>query len=195
MLYLKKLSETFQDFPDNESRAVIAFFYGCSHFCEDCQNKELQRYSEECTPSSLEDIYEKITDYCARTNTKNIVLSGGDPYCDIVPGTQEDMLALISTLEIEGYTVCVYTGYNIDYVNSLYEPLFYRKDGTPYDPEMPVFWKKPSYVKCGTYKKDLRDPAMGKYDDRFVLASTNQRFYCREDDEFIPMSDTHVIEL
>ena len=195
MLYLRNISETFQDFPDNESLAVIAFFYGCSHYCKNCQNKDLQLYQEGLTPYSLQEVYEAIISSCERSHTKSIVLSGGDPYCDLIPGVQEDMLALISTLENEGYEVCVYTGYDIDYVNSLYNPLFYYTSSRSSNPPMPVFWKKPSYVKCGEYKEDLRDEKMGKYEKEFILASKNQRFYCREEDNFIPMSNSNVIEL
>lgn len=192
MIYLKNISETFQDFPDNKSLAVIVFFYGCTHNCYNCQNKELQNYPKTSKGITVEEAKTKITDYCKRSNTKAIVFSGGDPYYPVNPENLRDMLTLISSLELGGYRICVYTGYDINYVNSLYKAL---RDMNSHNISMPSFCKKPSFVKCGKYEDNNRDENMGKKEAEFILASKNQRFYYREDDEFLPMSSTHIIRI
>lgn len=184
MLYIKNISETFQDFPDNENIAVIVFFYGCSHKCFHCQNEDLQNYPEE-EGLSVEEAYKKIVEYCKRSNTNLIVFSGGDPYYSINQDNLNDMLNLIDRLENENYKLCVYTGYDISYINIIYKNLF----------NVYAYWKKPSFLKCGRYEDFNRDKNMGKTENEFILASKNQRFYYRKDNEFLPMSDTHIIKL
>ena len=161
-LPLVEISETFSDYPDFVSLAVIAFFEGCSHNCKGCQSPELQKVKEE-NKKSLEECFEKITDRCKRNDTNKIVLSGGDPYDSGKP-----ILKLISKLQESGYEVCVYTGYDLLEVLSFYN----EKD-----------LRFPSYLKCGVYREDQLNDTFGKSNDKFVLVSKNQAFYKWSDKE------------
>lgn len=147
-----EIKETFLDYPDNESLAVVVFLSGCKHNCPGCQNKELQdpNYGIEITP---EELTSTIKDYCKRADTNKIVFSGGDPFYNI-----PEILIVLDNLR--DYDVCVYTGYNINKAEEFVRDI-----------------AKPLYLKCGTYKEELRDSNMGKTEDKFVLASTNQAFY------------------
>lgn len=188
MLYLNSIGETFSDFPDPNSLAVIVSFYGCTFNCKGCQNPGLQEKDPECAVSWF-NVFNDIKNYCARCNTKKVVLSGGDPFCRDIKEDLNDMLLLVSTLQTNGYTVCVYTGSTIEAVEEIYKDATtinyipdygYTKDGgrIPLSFNECVFTPTPPrYIKCGTYREDLRDKDMGKTDLKFTLASKNQAFY------------------
>ena len=160
MLYPVKINETFSDFPTVDDLAVIVYFQGCDHNCPNCQNKELQVCNKE-NAKSVKETYDLITNYCKRANTNKIVLSGGDPF---YPENRNEILSLIDTLENNGYEVCVYTGYELDDIET-----FYILD--------PRILSYPTYLKCGRYIESLREKEWGKTDDFFKLATTNQKFY------------------
>ena len=65
-----------------------------------------------------------------------------------------------STLNLSLLQVINHTGYTLKQVEEFF----------------PKEFKSPKYFKCGKYVESLRDKAMGKYEDHFILASTNQRF-------------------
>ena len=171
-MYISDIKETFLDFPDNYSLAVIVFFEGCIHNCKGCQNPLLQT-------TNVRDYHDKehvvkiITDYCKRSGTDKIVLSGGDPFYN-----KRDCLYVIDKLMKLDYKVCVYTGYTIDKVNEFY-------NGTNY--------RRPTYIKCGNYREDLTVPNSGKTEEKFVLVSTNQAFYKSEGNEFKIISEGNVL--
>lgn len=161
MPYVSDIRETFNDYPDSESIAVIVFFEGCNEGCRGCQNPSLQLRNDRDFINQ-NDLIPKIEDRCKRSNTNKIVFSGGDPY--YVYGDIFGVMYVISELTKKGYDICVYTGKTIEVMNNLFEI---------YDNKL----VKPKYLKCGPYREDLRQKDMGKYDDRFVLASSNQNFY------------------
>ena len=161
MLYLNSIGETFSDYPDSESIAVIVSFYGCTFNCKGCQNPSLQKKEKEFALDE-NTVFSKIRTQCDRSNTDKIVLSGGDPYCMDNKDDLSDMINLISDLQNHGYNVCVYTGSTIDAIENLYKD----HSSTP-----------PLYLKCGTYQEESREKSFGKDSSRFVLVTKNQAFY------------------
>lgn len=144
------LQTTWLDYPDNESLAVIFYTYGCIHKCKNCHNLDLQT-PVTSYPSSIID---EIFTYCKRNNTNKLVLSGGD--CLL----KEVNLNLTNTI-IDKYSkeldICIYTGYDIDYVKTNVHKGF-------------------KFVKCGKYDETKKiEP--NKTDTYFQLASTNQCLY------------------
>lgn len=162
-MYISDIKETFLDFPDDESLSVIVFTKGCNFNCPECQNKELQKINESDKNFKLTEVAELIINYCKRAFTNKIVFSGGDPFYN-----SDELIKLLDYLDARGYEICVYTGNTIDKVIEMFNK---------YEENNNVFIHRPLYLKCGIYREDLRDPNMGKAEDKFVLASTNQSFY------------------
>lgn len=166
-MHLNQITETFLDFPDFSSLAVIVYFEGCIHNCPGCQNKELQ------IPSSPDieyfEVAKKIKEYCKKSHTTKVVLSGGDPLYD------SNIIQLVDLLNDE-YDICIYTGYPIDFVKELFKNN-----------------KKPHYFKCGRYEETLRDPNMGKTNDSFILASKNQAFYEWDGFDYKKISENNIL--
>ena len=162
-IYFNKITQTFLDYPDDESFVMIAFFPNCLQLCYNCQNKELQKGIPEQL-KTVDEVLDIIRNYSKRMGgCKKIVLSGGDPMCNR-PG----IFKIIDTLVKEGYDICMYTGYTIEEVN-----LFFRK----YEEENNIKTERPLFIKTGRFEESLLDPNRGKFEDKFVLASTNQSFY------------------
>ena len=161
MIHLAGLKETFLDFPNSEDIAVILFTYGCSHNCMGCQSPYLQDpFGGEVL--SKEDLLNLILDRCKGNATNKVVFSGGDPLYHTSENKEQmtDLLWIVDYLERNGYECCIYTGYTLKQVEEFF----------------PKEFRSPKYFKCGKYVESLRDKDMGKYEDHFILASTNQRF-------------------
>ena len=75
----KEIKETFLDYPDNESWAIIVFFTGCAWKCKNCQNKELQDINAG-EDINVEVLSDQIKQFAKRSGTNKVVLSGGDPF-------------------------------------------------------------------------------------------------------------------
>ena len=176
MLYPIKINETFSDFPTVDDLAVIVYFQGCDHNCPNCQNKELQVCNKE-NAKSVKETYNLITDYCKRANTNKIVLSGGDPF---YTENREETMFLISYLENENYEVCVYTGYELNDIET-----FYILDTHLHS--------CPTYLKCGRYIETLKEKEWGKTDEAFKLATTNQKFYKWINGKYQQISQSNVL--
>lgn len=144
------LQTTWLDYPDNESLSVIFYTYGCIHKCKNCHNLDLQ------TPvaSYPSDTIDKILMYCKRNNTNKLVLSGGD--C-LLKGVNLDLTNAIIDRCKDTLDICIYTGYDIDYVKTNVHKGF-------------------KFVKCGKYDENMKTES-DKTDDYFQLASTNQELY------------------
>lgn len=141
----------FLDFPSPEDGSVSVFMSGCIHNCKDCQNPDLQRFED--IVDSYEDILNNIKIFCTRNNTNKIVLSGGDClFSKNLPLTQY----LLENLS--DYEVCLYTGYDIDYVKSVLKQNSFK------------------YVKCGKFIKELYQESE-KTDTYMKFASSNQELY------------------
>ncbi len=187
MIYLNEIKDTFLDFPNDSDIAVIAFFEGCSHNCNGCQNKHLAK-RKSANKRTWKFAYDSIKERCERNNTNKIVLSGGDPFFDANEEDLNDMLSLISSLESDGFEVCVYTGSSIDHVINIYNVYGKSVDAIPtgwgYEQKVEMRCFSPTYLKCGRYDDTQLNLDMGKSDNCFVLASRNQDFYKKVNDEF-----------
>ena len=163
-IYINEITQTFLDYPDDESLAMIVFTELCNHaFCYNCQNKELQEGNPDHL-RTIDEALDMIRTYSKRMgNCKKLVLSGGDPMCN-----RPAIFKVIDTLVKEGFDICMYTGYTIEEVN-----LFFKK----YEEENNIKTDKPLFIKAGRFEELLLDPNRGKSEDKFVLASTNQAFY------------------
>lgn len=146
------LSITWTDFPDKESCAVIVYFSGCSHNCPGCQNPELQdsNYGEKVDYDKLRDM---IFKEAKKAHTNKIVLSGGDPYFQPTLELNELVYGLI----FNGFKVCIYTGADFE---SVYKKIPHA-----------------TYYKCGKYDETQKENQWGKFSDKMVFVSKNQKLY------------------
>ena len=144
------IKETFIDYPDNESNALIIYFMGCSHNCGGCQNPDFQNmhYNNNTINVDSNILDSIIQDGFKRYNTNKIVLSGGDPlYSKNIEYTKELVLK---------YDVCIYTGYEMEYVHK--------------------FISGYKFIKCGKYIEELHQLSE-KTNQYIKFASTNQKLY------------------
>lgn len=148
------LEETLLEYPSNNGNALAIIFTGCPHHCIGCHSKNLQlvqTYTE--SPSEL---IARIKEKAKRALTTKLVITGGDClYGNNLEYTRE----IVNTLG-NIFDICIYTGYDIEYVKTLN-------------------LKHVKYYKCGTYKKEISRESM-KTDTQFILASSNQNFYDAE---------------
>ena len=146
------LTTTWTDFPSKKDCAVIVYFTGCGHNCPGCQNPELQNPG---TGKEIVyfDLVNMIIKEAEKAHTNKVVLSGGDPYFQ----TGFNISAVIASLIIRKYEVCVYTGADIEEA---------RK-------KMPYA----TYYKCGKYDEQNKEQQWGKFADKMVFVSKNQALY------------------
>lgn len=156
------ITETFLEYPDNYSIAVIVYFCGCDRDCVGCHNTDLQSYKE-LPKTTIQDIIE----YATRLNTNKIVLCGGDPlYYKNLPLTKE----ILKTLG-KNYDICIYTGAELEDVKSLNLSGFkFIKCGF-FDPKQFVgSTKTDEFMRFATKNQTL-------YDKDFNLLSENGVYY------------------
>lgn len=155
MLISKKIEITFTDWPDNHSHAGIIYFTGCEHNCQECHNPEFKIYELNNNLMEVEfyELMKIIIEKLRNNETNKLILSGGDPlYKKNIESTKK----IISYCNINNIDVCVYTGYDIEFVNK-------NIDGF-------------AYVKCGKFDHTKKLASL-KTDKIFRLASYNQDFY------------------
>nr|DAQ91955.1 MAG TPA: 4Fe-4S single cluster domain protein [Caudoviricetes sp.] len=147
------VDRTFIDYPDDSSEATIVYFCGCSHNCPGCQNPDMQKFIPFDGKEVLDDI-RAVSNTPPAPKTDKVVLSGGDP---LFSQHLENTKWLLRHLKMLGYHVCIYTGYDINFVKK-------------------IQLKEFDFIKCGVYNKNLQRPSF-KDDRQLVLASPNQDFY------------------
>jgi anaerobic ribonucleoside-triphosphate reductase activating protein len=139
---------------------------GCGHYCLGCSNLQLIEPTKDSIKLTVDDFILQLKDYSTRLRTNNISFLGGDP---LYKDNLDFMNALIKEIK-EQYNICIYTGYNINYVINFVEGGF-------------------KFVKCGKYDIDLKQVSEKK-DTYIKLASTNQNFY---DANYKQISDKGVL--
>lgn len=154
---------TFIDFPDNESYAVIAYVMGCPHFCDGCQNPQLQRY----VPYDWTSLVNDIVKFAEPSQTKKVVISGGDP---LMNWHIENTKRVVKALKELHFSICIYTGFDVDFCKKNFD--------CPFD-----------FIKCGGYINKISRPFV-KNDKEMILASPNQDFY---DKDFNKISNNGIL--
>jgi len=146
------LSYTFIDYPDNESMAIILYFYGCDNGCFNCQN-ENKLNNLDFKEVGIENIIKDIYILSTKLKTNKIVFSGGDClYKNNIRFTKE----LLDKLKFD-YDICIYTGYNTMYIKQNNIKGF-------------------KFIKIGKYVDNLKQDSF-KTDDFIQFASKNQNLY------------------
>lgn len=162
--YTMQLEETFLDYPDPEANAIIVYFMGCNHHCPGCHSPLLQKeinYSE-----TKEEMCQRIKDLAKRADTNKLVFLGGDPlYNKNIELTRYFCTELGKT-----YNICIFTGYDINYVKAL------NLSGV-------------KYYKCGKFDQKIARESK-KTDTMYVLASSNQDFY---DSNYKKLSENGIL--
>lgn len=146
---MKYITETFLEYPDNSSVAVIFYCGGCDRNCPGCHNTDLQNWIE----FDSKQVIKELVDYCARLNTDKIVLCGGDPLFNKNLTLTKEILYNLG----DKYSICIYTGATIQEVKDLNLSGF-------------------KFVKCGIFDASKFVGAT-KTDDFIRFATTNQELY------------------
>lgn len=154
---IKPFTESFLDYPDNHSNCISVYMTGCQGLCEDCHNKKLiNPYYKNSVEITLNQLINELKEYSKRCLTNKIALLGGDPlYSTNIDFTRE---FLNQTKDF--FDVCIYTGYDIDFV--------VKNDIIGFE-----------FIKCELYIKNKKIDSC-KTDEYFQLGSTNQKIYNKE---------------
>jgi len=154
IIILDKIVPSFIDYPDNESLCLCVVVMGCTHNCKGCQNPLFQNpeYDNGTKVVSVEELYEDLTNLCKRNRTNKIVLSGGDPLSKMNIEFTKELLS-----KLKDYDVCIYTGYDLDYVK--------ENNVTGF-----------KFIKTGRYIAEQSRPSE-KDDTKIIFASPNQKLY------------------
>ena len=151
---MDEIVSSFIDYPDNSSIALCVVVMGCGHNCPGCQNPLFQNpnYEQGTRIVTVESLVNELKTRCKREHTNKIVLSGGDPLFKTNIDFTKELLN-----QLDGYDVCIYTGYDIDYVK--------ENNVTGF-----------KFIKCGTFILSQQRKS-DKDDDKIIFASPNQKLY------------------
>ncbi len=156
--------QTFLDYPDNYSTCVICYFIGCPHSCQFCHNKEFNLNSQYRVFKNVKMYYNYLIIVSRKCKTNKLVLSGGQPL--------QHIQFIKQFLAYNKYfDVCIYTGYDIQFVK--------ENNITGF-----------KYIKCGQYDYTNKQQQV-KFDQFMTLASTNQNFY---DSEYNKISENGILK-
>lgn len=147
------IKHSFMDYPDPEKSCILIFLSGCSFHCPSCHNMELQDNTMG-TSTTASELFKRLTILSDQYKTKSIVFQGGDPLF-------KDNLTFLKEfvkLNVHTYSVCVYTGFDINFIKKNFNKGEVN------------FWK------TGLYKEGLHRESK-KTDKEFILSSSNQSFY------------------
>ena len=147
---------SFLDYPSPEGWAVMLYIPGCEHNCKNCHSPDLQdfNYSYNIKNFNMDELIREIRLTCLRNNTDKIVLTGGDP---LHPKHLQNVKYLLELLYKYKFKICIYTGYDINYIK---------------EQDIKYF----EFIKCGKYIENLKQKSE-KTDNKFTLASKNQKIY------------------
>ena len=144
-----KIQHTFLDYPDNSSGAIIVYMSGCEHNCDDCQSPDLQEFTDK---ENIVEVVSEIVHMQDKWKTNKLVISGGD--C-LHPKNLKYTKDIINTFKcFYDDEICIYTGYDLDYIKKLNLKRF-------------------DYIKGGKYEVTLKQESK-KTDEYIQFASTNQ---------------------
>lgn len=148
------MSFTFSDYPDNVSYATLVYFLGCGLSCQECYNPDLKTIDH---PNynfiDMDYFLDYLKTSCNKSKTNKVVFSGGNP----LDSLNIDFVRYFVKTFGEEFDICIYTGYNIEYV---------KKENI----------KGFKYIKTGVYDLTKKQQQI-KTDDYMQLSSSNQEFY------------------
>lgn len=185
------VQETFSDWPDDESNAIILFFIGCEHHCVNCHNSclskipksEINYWSKEFklfknhinhyeffkeqfktrkfVRISSIDTFERFIIELCEKYNTNKIIFQGG---DPLYKYNKDVVELI----LERFR----SKYNDKYNFCIYT-------GYEIEKVKELLGIYPDFIKCGTFEQDLyQNP--GKDKEKLVFASTNQELYDKD---------------
>lgn len=101
---------TKDDMLNGDGLRVVLWVSGCSHYCEDCQNKIT--WDPNVGIDFDEKAKQEIFDELEKDYIKGITFSGGDP---LYSSNVQDVLALVQEIRKEYHTkdIWLYTGYTL----------------------------------------------------------------------------------
>lgn len=148
--YNNFISESFLDYPDNNSLSIILYIPGCNRNCLGCHNSNLRDFQGF---ENLDLLIELLIQKCKKAKTNKICLQGGDPLLLENLFITQFILAKLS----RNYDICIYTGAEIDEVKKLNLKGF-------------------KFVKCGIFDKNKFIGSL-KTDQYLQFATSNQKLY------------------
>lgn len=164
---MKYITETFLEYPDNSSLAVIFYCGGCDRNCPGCHNTGLQNYIKFDHKKIIAD----IKTYCRRVKTNKIVLCGGDPLFHRNLSLTKEILYNLG----KEYDICIYTGATIKEVKDLRVRGFkFIKCGVFDSTKFVGATKTNDYIQFATTNQEL-------YDEDLNLLSKDGKYYFKED--------------
>lgn len=177
-------TETWLDYPDNESLSVLVQVLGCDHKCLNCSNPKLQDFSGEGLDKGSSLIsyiswnapgffYSALENKCKSLKTNKVVIGGGDPLY------KENLPFIKSFLEWHGnkFDICLYTGHDINYViDNKIQGFTYIKCGVYNEKLKQKSEKKDNYMQWGSKNQEL-------YNEYFDLLSHEGRYYYLNEEE------------
>lgn len=107
----------------------VLFLQGCRKNCKGCHNHQIQEHGKG-TMMNIDKLIDFIDRKCCN---KRITISGGEPLEQL-----DSLLVLVDKLKNKGYEVCVYTGWELNFV-----------------PE--ILLKMIDFIKTGGFVSDLRN--------------------------------------
>lgn len=148
-------ADSFLDYFDNENVCTSIYMVGCEHNCKNCHNKELQDFNTSLAiDMSVNDIVTKVEENCQRLYSQCVSIMGGEP---LHPKNIFYTKWLLSNLTSNGYSITLYTGYDINYV---------RHNGV----------RNFTFIKTGKYDENVKQESI-KTDKYIQLASKNQQIF------------------
>ena len=164
--YMYPFTETFLDYPDDESLALSIYFLGCDNGCIDCSNPQfIDSNYEKGEHTELDIFIDRVKLSSKKSNTNKLVFLGVDSLSiENISKTQEILNNLYNEFDI-----CIYTGHNIDHV-------------------LKYSITKFNYLKCGRYINELKQESI-KTDIYLKFASSNQKLY---DHQFNLLSENAI---
>lgn len=202
------VQETFSDWPDGESNAIILFFVGCEHHCKGCHNSSLTHSVDkkelEFWDKNHDTIFDNINtdpdvDYCRHferyfESRKFVRIQNISFFEKLII----DLCEKYNTNKIifQGGDPLfknnrIIINFLLERFRSKYTNKYQFCIYTGYSiQECKEYLKTfPDYLKCGTFKQELyQEP--GKDREKLVFASTNQELYecITNDKDFISIN-------
>jgi organic radical activating enzyme len=144
---------SWSDYPDNYSQSIVFYFYGCGHGCKGCHNSGLQQPDMANYLSwTVEQLYNHLLTIANKNQTNKLTFLGGD--CLF----KRNLVFTKAFLQYNTFfDICIYTGYNIEYVKNNNITGF-------------------TFIKCGLFD-ETKYQLPSKDDQKMVFASSNQKLY------------------